>query len=36
MKTFETPKVEIEKFEVSDVITTSPEDLDDADTGEWN
>ena len=25
MKTFETPEIEIKKFEIEDVVTTSPE-----------
>ena len=33
MKIYEQPNIEIEKFEVEDIITTSDPNLDDNDTG---
>ena len=37
MKFFEMPEIEIEKFQVNDVITVSfgPGEFDDDNTGEW-
>ena len=35
MKTFETPVVEIEKFEIADVITTSGLENNDPNGGGW-
>ena len=36
MKKFETPDVEVEKFEVEDVLTESNPTTPDDDLGEWN
>lgn len=35
MRTFETPEIEITKFHVEDVITTSGDTFDDSNTGIW-
>ena len=35
MRTFETPEIEIIKFQVEDVITTSGDTFDDGGTGIW-
>ena len=36
MRPFEAPEIEIIKFEVEDIITTSGDSFDDSDTGIWS